>query len=95
MLKLSNEEQETIIRWDRKNQEALAYTFEPTLKRKLEALAESYPEQVKLVAADNGSVEYTLPKKLISIRTPRKARTLSEEEKKNLATKLAQYRKEK
>lgn len=95
MIRLSFEEQETIIRWDKKNKEAVIYTHEPSLKRKLEAMAKVYPEEIKLEKADNGSVEYILPKNLVSIRSPRQGRKLSEEEKRQLAERLAKGRKEK
>lgn len=95
MIRLSFEEQETIIRWDKKNKEAVIYTHEPSLKRKLEAMAKAYPEEIKLEKADNGSVEYILPKNLVSIRSPRQGRKLSEEEKRQLAERLAKGRKEK
>ena len=95
MIKLSLEEQETIILWDRKYPEANVYTFDPPLKRKLATMAKAYPEQIRLEKADNGSVEYTLPKNLVSIRSPRQGRKLSEEEKKDLAERLAKGRSDK
>lgn len=76
-MRLTLEEQETIIIWDRKSPEAIVYTFEPSWKRRLKQLAHEYPEQVKLIAEDGDSVEYTLPKNLISLRKPR---SISEEE---------------
>ena len=95
MLKLSNVEQETIILWDRKYPEAHIYTFEPSLKRKLAAMAKAYPNEIKVEKADNGSVEYILPKNLVSIRSPRQGRKLSEEEKKEIAERLAKGRSDK
>lgn len=70
-MKLSLEEQETIIRWDKKYSSTLVYTFEPSLKRKLKELEHQFPDMVQLIAEDNGSVEYSIPKNLISIRKPR------------------------
>ena len=95
MIKLSFEEQETIITWDRKNKEVNLYTHEPSLKRKLAAMAKAYPAEIKLKKADNGSVEYILPKNLVSIRSPRAGRKLSEEEKKEIAERLAKGRSDK
>lgn len=65
------EEQETIIRWDRKNPEATIYTHEPSLKRKLQEIEHQFPDKVKLENSDEDSVEYIVPKELISIRKPR------------------------
>lgn len=92
-MKLSLEEQETIIRYDRATKEATVYTHEPALKRKLADIAESCAGVV-LVACDDGSVEYTIPKKLITIRKPQKKRTLSADEKQSIADRLSQRRNE-
>lgn len=92
-MKLSLEEQETIIRYDRATKEATVYTHEPALKRKLADIAESCTG-VALVACDGGSVEYTIPKKLITIRKPQKKRALSADEKQAIADRLSQHRNE-
>lgn len=92
-MKLSLEEQETIIRYDRATKEATVYTHEPALKRKLADIAESCAGVV-LVARDDGSVEYTIPKKLITIRKPQKERALSADEKQAIADRLSQRRNE-
>lgn len=70
-MQLSFEEQETVIRWDRKNPEAVVYTFDSSMKRKLQEIQEQFPDMAKLITEDNGSVEYEIPKSLISIRKPR------------------------
>ena len=93
-IKLSLAEQETIILWDRAGEEATVYTHEPTLKRRL-AEIEKLTESVKLTKADGGSVEYTIPKKLVGIRKPAKKKILSSEEKQELTARLAASRKEK
>lgn len=89
-MKLTLEEMETIIRWDRANPEAIVYTFEPSLKRKLKDLASQFPDKVKLICEDNGSTEYRLPKSLISVRKPR---TISDEERERLKASGSNLRK--
>ena len=69
-------EQETIIRWDRSVNEAIVYTHDAMLKRKLAEMCAANKE-VRLIFADNGCVEYALPKNLISIRKPRNKSALS------------------
>ena len=86
------EEQETIIRWDRKNPDAEIYTFESYLKRRLKQLAHDYPDQVKLVTEGDGSVEYNIPKGLVTIRKPR---SLSEKTRSKLADNMAKARQKK
>ncbi len=93
-MKLSLDEQETIIIWDRAKQEATVYTHEPALKRKLAEMKKVCPDVI-LEREDNGSVEYTIPKKLITIRKPQKKKALSADEKRTIADRLSQSRKEK
>lgn len=83
-MKLSLLEQETIILYNRAENEATVYTHEPTLKRKL-AEMEKGNNDVQLIRADYGSVEYTIPKKLVSIRKPMKKKTMTEEEKQHFS----------
>ena len=87
--KLSLLEQETIILFNREDKEAEIYTHEPSLKKKLDNLCKTSPD-VFMKKDDNGAggMTYTLPKKLISIRTPREKKTLSEDQKKALRTQL-------
>lgn len=86
------EEQETIIRWDRKYPEAIIYTHEPSLKRKLQEMEHQFPDMVKLEKADNESVEYIVPKELVSIRKPR---ILSDEQKEKMKQNISKARQKK
>lgn len=74
-------------------QEATVYTHEPALKRKLTEMKKVCPDVI-LEREDNGSVEYTIPKKLVAVRKPPKKRDLSSEEKQAIADRLSQSRKE-
>lgn len=90
-MKLTREEKETIIRWDMSNDTATIYTFDPALKRKLAKLYGEYPDTVspERPECEWGSVEYYIPKQLITIRSPRKKKELTQSQltamKKNLA----------
>lgn len=86
----SLEEQETIILYDRAHSQATIYTFEPSLKRKLKEMAKLFPDKVILESEDNGSVEYIVPKNLVSVRKPR---TLSDETKEKMKSNCAKIRK--
>lgn len=88
--KLSLLEQETIILFNREEKEADVYTHEPSLIKKLDNLCKTSPD-VFVKREDNGAggITYTLPKKLISIRTPRPKKELSEEEKNALRERMA------
>ena len=91
-MKLSLEEQETIIRWDRKDGAAIIYTFEPSLKRKLQILEHQFPDKIQFTCEDNGSIEYIIPKELVSIRKPR---FVSEEAKERLKQNVSKARQKK
>ena len=79
------EEQETIIRWDRKYPDVTIYTFEPSLKRKLIEFAEEFPAMVKLEKDfRDGSVEYKVSKSLLSKSILKRPRAISEETKERL-----------
>ena len=88
--KLSLLEQETIILFNRAEKEATIYTHEPSLIKKLTELCEAAPK-VYTKKSDNGAggITYTLPKKLISIRTAREKKVLTEEQKKTLREQFA------
>lgn len=66
-------EKETIINYNDAEQTASVYTFNRALQRKLDRLAQEFPDCVKLARKfPVGGVEYELPKKLVAIRKPRK-----------------------
>ena len=88
-MKYTLEEQETTILWDRGNPEAIVYTFEPSLKRKLKELEKIIPYKVRLIVADDGSVEYTIPKSLITVRKPREITEEARERLKENGSRLA------
>lgn len=79
-------EQETIISFDRAGKEANLYTTDPVWLRKMDKLAEEYPEtfkvrrqekyQEKVIATD-----YTFPHRLISIRSKVRTVNMTEEQK--------------
>lgn len=88
-MKLSMLEQETTILFNRAEKEAIVYTHEPALKRKLAAMAKENAD-IHLIKTDGSSVEYTIPKKLVSIRKPIKKKTLAEEGKQGFSDKFLQ-----
>jgi len=74
-------EQETIILYNRAENQAEVFTYDPKTKTRLKKLAAAN-EEVKL-ADDNGhgGLTFTMPKELISFRSPTKRKPISEEEK--------------
>lgn len=82
----SNDERETIIRFDETQAPATVYTFNPAMIRKIDALTDERPEEVSCIKAEsiNGVEmrEYTIPKKWVKVRA---SRILSEAEREKLA----------
>lgn len=74
-MKLSKEEQETIINYDESSGEASVYTHSGKLIRQLGRLAAERPADVRLIRTthDGAAVEYLVPKTWLKIRPPRTA----------------------
>ena len=69
MRKLSKYEKETIINWNEGETIASIYTFNASLKRRLEDFSRKYPLLCRLESSTlEGSVTYVLDKSRLSIR---------------------------
>ncbi len=76
-MKLTREEQETIITFNAKNKNATIYTRDPTVMREVDSLVIGYPDVFKCVAMSDIDKTYEMPKTAVSYRKPRR---LSEEQ---------------
>ena len=76
-MKLSREEQETIITFNAKDKNATLYTRDPTVMREVDSLVIGYPDVFKCVAESDIDKTYEMPKTVVSYRKPRR---LSEEQ---------------
>ena len=66
---LTKYEQETILNYNRGEQEAYVFTYDPALKRRLAGFAATYPEVARLeYKNDMGGVSYVIDKRRVSIR---------------------------
>ena len=81
-------EQETIISFNEDEKQANVYTCNPALKRKLAGLAESRPEDCKLLREypDDIGVEYQIPKRWVKIAPNR---ILTDEQRAEIAARFA------
>lgn len=70
MEKLTNYERETVICFEDSTDQSKIYTCNKALMRKLDRLANEFPEAYTLLKYDEVSVTYQAPKKLISFRKP-------------------------
>jgi len=70
-MNLTKSEMETIILYNEEEPDATVYTYNIKLKNRLKHLSETHPGSVLPQSADKtGAVTYTLPKELVSIRSP-------------------------
>lgn len=65
-MKLSLQEQETIILYNQAESTAEVYTHDPKLLAKLEALAEKHPSQI----TRKNALTFLVPRKCVQIREP-------------------------
>lgn len=71
-MRRSNLEKETIILSNEAESDAEVYTYNPALQRRLLALCEEHPEQVrKTKESGGGALTFTIPKKWVKIVPPR------------------------
>ena len=96
-MRLSRYEQEVIINFNAEDDETSLYTANPVWIRKMDKLLEQNPEQFRLgkiehVKGEIVSKEYFFPKQLITIRSGSKKRTLSDDQKLELAERLKHNR---
>lgn len=67
---LTAQEKETIIIFNQADAEAIVTTYNKSLIRKLRVYASEY-EEITCVSDNGEYAEYTVPKKLVSVRKPR------------------------
>ena len=91
---LARWEQETIINYNEEDKTADVTTWRPSLIRKLDALAEQYPDECKAIKKPNSAPQYIVPKKWIVVRKPRTV-TMTEERKAHMAEMLKVAREKK
>ncbi|MFQ7401667.1 MAG: hypothetical protein ACLRNW_28475 [Neglectibacter sp.] len=92
---LSRYEQETLVNFNEGEDSASVYTHNKALRRRLEQLAEKYPEDCRLISVTHWeqAVEYYVPKTWLRINPPRVAASLTEEQKQKRREHLAGLRK--
>ena len=74
-MKLSRYEQETIVNYNIGEQNAILYTRDKAVMRKLETLVADFPDTYKLTGQDEVSKTYSFRKSYISYRKPRTVST--------------------
>ena len=89
-MSLTNQEKETIIRFDETGSAAQIETFNGRLIRRLEELSRSRPEDCRKCSGpdSNGAYRYEFPSRWIRVNPPRVSGDLTEEERAKRAERL-------
>lgn len=72
MSKLSKDEQETIINFNVAESDAVVFTRDKAVIRKLDSLVNEFPEVYKCIGETDIDKTYSMPKKYVSYRKPRR-----------------------
>ncbi|MBP3818770.1 MAG: hypothetical protein J6H31_10760 [Butyrivibrio sp.] len=71
-MKLSKYEQETIINFNVAESDAVVFTRDKAVIRKLDSLVNEFPEVYKCIGETDIDKTYSMPKQYISYRKPRR-----------------------
>ena len=91
-MKLSKYEQETIINFNVAESDAVVFTRDKAVIRKLDALVTEFPEVYKCISETDIDKTYSMPKKYVSYRKPRR---ISEERRAQIRKQMGQMKKRK
>ncbi len=72
MSKLSKHEQETIINFNAGESDAVVFTRDRAVMRKLDSLVNEFPEVYKYIGETVINKTYSMPKQYVSYRKPRR-----------------------
>ena len=72
MSKLSKYEQETIINFNVAEADAVVFTRDKSVIRKLDSLVNEFPEVYKCIGETDIDKTYSMPKQYVSYRKPRR-----------------------
>lgn len=75
MSRLTKAEQETVINFNVAETEAVVYTRDRAVMRKLDSLVTEFPSVYKCVKATDIDKTYAMPKQYVSYRKPRRITT--------------------
>ena len=88
MSKLSKYEQETIINFNVAESDAVVFTRDKAVIRKLDSLVNEFPEVYKCIGETDIDKTYSMPKQYVSYRKPRKISAERREQIKEQMSKL-------
>ena len=87
-MKLSQYERETIINYNEADKTASIYTHNAALRRRLDQLLKTRPDEIAVERTGDDYTEYVVPKKWIKVSPPKK---VSEETKERARQRINEY----
>lgn len=91
MSNLSKYEQETIINFNVAESDAVVFTRDKAVIRKLDALVNEFPEVYKCIGETDIDKTYSMPKQYVSYRKPRRISTKVKEQRREMMKKLNKH----
>ena len=87
-MKLSKYEQETIINFNVAESDAVVFTRDKAVIRKLDSLVNEFPEVYKCIGETDIDKTYLMPKKYVSYRKPRRISKEIREQRKEMMSQI-------
>ena len=87
-MKLSKYEQETIINFNVAESDAVVFTRDKAVIRKLDSLVNEFPEVYKCIGETYIDKTYSMPKKYVSYRKPRRISKEIREQRKEMMSQI-------
>ncbi len=87
-MKLSKYEQETIINFNVAESDAVVFTRDKAVIRKLDSLVSEFPEVYKCIGETDIDKTYSMPKQYVSYRKPRRISAEVKEQRREMMKKL-------
>ena len=87
-MKLSKFEQETIINFNVAESDAVVFTRDKAVIRKLDSLVNEFPEVYKCIGETDIDKTYSMPKKYVSYRKPRRISKEIREQRKEMMSQI-------
>jgi len=90
MSRLTKIEQETVINFNAGEEEAVVYTRDKAVIRKLDSLVTEFPDVYKCIKATDIDKTYEMPKSFVSYRKPRR---VSDERRQQMRNQMMNFNK--
>ena len=87
-MKLTRYEQETIVNFNAEEPDAIVYTRDKVVMRKLDALVNEFPEVYKCLKVTDIDKTYSMPKQYVKYRKPRRVSAKVREQRREMMSQI-------